>query len=324
MQTVKISRKKGEQKAELRKAHIAAAGTLWCIADGGQESRAAIGAAGGVHALAELLRGTVSSTVDDGTPFQAAGCLRCLAQDGDLQDAIRTAGALKPLKQLLCSCRHDIKEQAAGAVWRLARGSEAGAAAVAGAGAIKPLVLALRSGSWAVQHQAAGCLCSLVRGNAAPGAGDAHSRQAAVRAAGARPALQRLVRDSPGSAAAAEACSALAELDASFPEPSSGTDAPAGARTCCACSVSIDSSDVWALAPGGHRGVCGRCAAYLLEPMEECPECHCQVGTCSGYCAGLVGCQGTSATWAPGPELASHLCCRCLQCYADSAAVCPR
>lgn len=290
-----ISKKKTKQKAELRQAQAAAAGTLWCIADSRQESRAVIGAEGGVQALVELLRGTVNSSVNGGAPLQAAGCLRCLAQDSDLQDAIRTAGAAQSLKQLLCSGTDDAKEQAAGALWRLARGSEAGAAAVADAGAIKPLVHALGSGSWAVQHQAAGCLCSLVRSSAALGGGDAHARQAAVLEAGGRPALQRLVRDSPGSAAAAEACGVLAELEASFPEPNSGADAPAGARTCRACSASIDSSDVWALAPCGHRGVCGRCAAYLLEPMEECPVCHCQVGLRSGHCTEWAGCQRTSA-----------------------------
>ncbi|PRW33767.1 U-box domain-containing 11 [Chlorella sorokiniana] len=126
------------QKAELRQAQAVAAGTLWCLADAQQESRAAIGAAGGVQALVALLRGTVFKPINGGAPFQVAGCLRCLAQDSSLVDAINTAGAADPLVQLLCGGSDDGKEQAAGVLWRLARGGEAGGAAVADAGAIRP------------------------------------------------------------------------------------------------------------------------------------------------------------------------------------------
>lgn len=318
--------KGGQQKEELRQVQAAAAGTLWCLADGQPESRAAIGAGGGVQALVNLLTRTLDSGNDSGASFQVAGCLCCLAQDSSLRDALRIADCAEPLVRLLRSGSDDGREQAAGALWRLARGNEAGAAAVADAGAIVPLVLALGSTSQAVQHQAAGCLRSLC--SAAAGAGEAEARRVAVKAAGARSALQRLVRASPGTETAVEACGALAELDASFPEPGSGAGI---GRTCRACSSPIDTSDAWALAPCGHRGLCHGCATELVGSQQGCPVC-CQASACLAarwmvglYCSPkrhgtLAGFVAASAAAQPWPQF----CLYCLpRCYLAQATADP-
>lgn len=282
-----LKKKKAPDKAGLRQAQAAAAGVLWLLADCQPESRAAINSAGGVQALVGLLRAAVHAPFDGGASFQAAGCLHCLAQDSSLAAAVGTAGAAGPLAQLLRSGSDDAKEQAAGALWCMARHSEGGANAVADAGAAHPLVCALGSASRAVQHQAAGCLRSLLRGSGANGGG-LLARRVAVLAAKPRAALLRLMETSPGSDAAVEARGVLAELDASSAEPSDEAGSDQGSRrTCRACSAHVTAADVWALAPCGHCGMCGACAAKLCESKAGCPVCggqaSCQLSKC-GAC----------------------------------------
>ena len=129
--------------------HADAAGALWSLAAGSEESQGIVAEEGAIEPLVQILSVKRKHAGASNAQIKACGALAAVADGSPVnQDAMTAAGGIAPLVALLDTCHSGVVQaHAATALAELTRDHQGNQRAVADAGAVVPLIEMLKSES---------------------------------------------------------------------------------------------------------------------------------------------------------------------------------